>query len=420
MRLNIRTFILIISAVIGVTAFQAAASDECYSYIYQWVAGFGDWSIPENWEHFVWDPSKEECVPKPGVPGADDFAVIDGGTAIITGNAQVGGIIVGAAGSGKLIQTGGNVTSAGLTLNYAGTYELQQGSLNAKGVEVYGNFIQSGGNVTLSEGLSNSGTYELQQGSLNAKDVLIVGNFIQTGGNVTLGGQLLLGGGTYELHQGGFDANVARIYGEGTFVQTGGNVTLSGSPYEDLCLSNQGTYELLGGTLNASSIVVGQAGYTDEASFVVNNGIINGTHEYAAIWVFGSKASLIGPGTFDINVVYESDEIYGTYGVMGVAIGFLPNCLTEGGEFGVTQITPADFADGNVANLLPSSVFDVNFAGEFCGEFTIAIPYNQAEVDALGVDEANLVILHETGPETYERLDDIMVYDVYDIVSAKA
>jgi hypothetical protein len=498
---------------------------------YEWVGGTGDWSVPENWEHWVWDPELERLVPTPGVPQADDSATINnGGTVIITGSAQVRQI--GLWSGSRMIQTGGNVTISEYFSN-DGTYELHQGSFNAKFVHVDGSFVQTGGNVTINEILNLFGTYELQLGSFNANRVHVDGIFVQTGGNVTIewflefvnqgtyelqlgslsvnqvdiwddgafvqsGGNVtiserLQGGtyelhqgslyvnevsggtfiqtggnvtisegfslctGTYELHQGIFNAKAVGISGGTTFVQTGGNVTISGY------FSNDGTYELHQGSFNAKDAFIygtfaqtgGNATVQGSISllgfgpvseyellggtlsvgggiavggmsiggglfvsmgigvFVNDEGIVNGTTESTVIWVFDSGGSLTGPGTFNIKVVYESDEIYGTYGNEGVAIDFLPNCLMEGGAFNVTQITPSDFADGNVPNLLPSSVFDVDFAGTYCGEFIIRIPYVVDEAS-----EANLAVLHQTGPKTYERLETVDA--AYDIVTAKA
>jgi len=333
---NLKILFAIPIILAAIDPFPLSVFGQCSEHIYVWVAGISDWSIPENWEHWVWDP-KLGCVPIPGVPKVDDTVIIDnGGTAIITGSAQ------------------------------AENVQLDPGTL------------------------------------------------IQTSGSSVFFFLLLATQGTYELHQGVFNTDF--VCDAGNFVQTGGNVTIS----EDISLFDKGTYELLGGTLNVRCIEVVGDVESEGATFVMNEGIINGITEDATLWVYGSKASLTGPGTFNINVVYESDEIYGKYGDEAVAISFLPNCLTEGGAYSITQLTPADFAGGDVSNLLESSVFDVSFDGSFCGEFTVTIPYDWFEFDALGVDETSLVILHETGPRTYERLDDTMVDVAYGTVSAKA
>ena len=504
MRLNIRTLILIISALSGVAAFQSSAfGQQCGEDNYYWVlAAVGDWSIPENWFHFVWDPVSMKCISIPGVPQADDWAIISRGTAIITGSVEVrkihlrstiliqtgslGANEVAIIDEGTFVQTGGNVNISGefpagldlyggtyelqqgslnanevwdrgtfaqtggdvtisgeFWLDSDGTYELQQGSLNAGGVGIgciidgtgWGTFVQTGGDVTISGLNLDRGTYELQQGSLNADSVGISGTFVQTGGDVTIlredgYGWLTLYGGAYELRQGSLNADNVDIEC-GTFVQTGGNVTVQELHVGGLLVppgsEGTGIYGLLGGTLSVGGqiTVAGNVSALEYIPvgginvFVNDGGIINGTPGSlypADLWVIGSRGRLTGPGTFNIMVGYATDAIYGTNyddfagGDDSVSIGFLPFCLTEGGIFSVTQIAPDDFAGGNVPNLLESSVFDVSFDGSFCGEFSIRIPYVWSEVDALGVDETSLVILQETGPETYERLDDTFAY----------
>jgi len=473
---QVKCWFAISVTLVVIAPFSLSAFGECDEHSYRWVAILGDWSAPENWKHPVWDPDLGRCVDMPGVPQADDWASIEnGGSAIITGTAQAKAIdlwpgtliqtgslntnLVTIFAGGNFVQTGGTTISEYLCLYNQGTYELHQGSFNVNQVGICGGgtyelrdgsfnanqvhvgvvlgvggtFVQTGGNITISEYLYvyNQGTYELHQGILNANQVSVhnsgtgAGTFVQTGGNVIISEEFWLdGNGTYELQQGSIDAKDVSISDWGTFVQTGGNVTIS----EYLSLYDEGIYELLGGTLSVDGVIaVGGIGISGGLSvsdgigiFVNDEGIINGITQDSTLWVFGSGGSLTGPGTFNIEVVYESDEIYGTSGYEGVAISFLPNCLTEGGAFSVTQITPDDFAGGNVPNLLESSVFDVSFDGSFCGEFTITIPYVWSEVDALGVDETSLVILQETGPGTYERLDDITVDGMYGTVSAKA
>jgi len=493
MRLNIRTFMLIISALSGVAAFQSSAFGQCDEHNYYWVAGFGDWSTPENWRHQVTnpDPNGPPCKNVNGVPSSDDYAHIDnGGTALIGAFSaqsydlwvgfsslgaitQIGGICtvggsfilghepsgngfynlrsgnlgagletIGYRGTGMFVQEDGkNTVETGFSLGDAvggnGTYNLDGGTLSAYyetvGEDGIGLFRQGGGTNSVNYlhvglYLGSSGTYELGDGSLSAFTEPIgcrgTGIFRQSGGTNTIQdglviGQLSTGNGTYELSNGNLSAGHEAIgyQGIGTFTQSGGTNTVVQNLIVGMEPNSVGRYELLGGTLNIQYADIGEKG---TGSFVMDGGVVNGTADDSELRVHGSKGTLTGPGTFNIKVVYESDEIYGTYGDVGVAISFLPNCLTQGGAFSVAQIIPADFAGGNVSNLLESSVFDVSFDGSFCSEFTITIPYVQAEVNALGVDETSLIILHETGPGTYERLDDITVDAGYDIVSAKA
>lgn len=430
MKINTPILKLTISVAIAVIVFQSSVfGQRCQGeHDYKWVAGTGDWSVPENWEHKAWDPVLERCVRTPGVPGADDIAHIhNGGTALITGIAHVKNLFLALIfDTGTVIQTGGDLTiseylgGGGLFLREGGRYELRQGSLNANSLSYHygGTFIQTGGHVTLNgyrnEGylfLEGGGRYELRQGIFNANVACVSGGtpgtFIQTGGNAILGRLSIDEQGTYELHQGSVIADQVFVRSKGTFVQTGGHITIGNSAF-NLCL-DEGTYELLGGTIDTPCIHVGY--YSGPASFVVNGGVINGTAEsdYYAIRVYGSRGSLTGSGTFNIPVVYESEEIYGASGNRSVDAAFGRNCLTEGGAYTVEQLTTDDFADGNVPNILESSVFEINFDGSFCDEFEITIPYDWNELEAMGaldMDETNIFILHETSEGKYECLED--------------
>jgi len=396
---NIFTVRHLILLLLAVGTLQCSLFGQCDSQYY-WVPDIGAWFTPENWQH-EWPVPGEGCVPVPGVPTCDDLVYVsNGGIASINDYMvcvqqcviEYGGVFLGGSGRFDLGQL-----LIGHALGSSGMFKLERGILHATSREndsihigCYGNgdFIQSGGTcvadgfITLGHWAGAQGTYSLSRGSLTAKQLLIA----------------------YE--------------GVGMFQQTGGTVNLS------RCFlaqepGSQGRYELLGeGTLNLSGQMT--VGLQGTGFLDVRGGTVNGTSDEAVVSVRVPAGTLTGPGVFNIIVVYESDEIYGTYRHRGVCVAFDRNCLTKGGAYNVEQLPPAAFAGGNVSNLLESSVFDVSFDGSFCGEFTITIPYDQAEVTALDVNENTLVILHETGPGTYERLDDIMVDDVNDIVSSKA
>ncbi|MCX5638618.1 MAG: hypothetical protein NTX52_13155, partial [Planctomycetota bacterium] len=416
MRLNIRTFILIISVVIGVIAFQSSAFGQCDEDSYWWDVDSGDWSEPYNWIHNAWDANSGECVGLPGVPISDDAALIwNGGTATLTNAAACRWTDIG-PGSGVMVEPGGALSSA-------------------DGIAVWGVLRQTGGLVNTQGTLcahAAGGSYVLSGGSVLTHNLVVgdqgIGEFLQSGGSVST------------------DYLIVGYEGTGTFKQTGGTVTIN----DDLILGDQpnsnGTYELLGGTLDVDGdrVCVGKEGrghftlrngvlnvalshdidigdgVDSNGFFVVDGGTINATCDECCIYVYGKRGSLTGPGTFNIRVAYGSDRIYGTHRNKDTEACFLPNCLTEGGAFSATKITPGDFAGGNIANLLPSSVFDVNFGGSFCGEYIIAIPYDESEVDALDVNETSLVILHETGPGTYKRLETFRIDDEDDVIGAWA
>jgi pimeloyl-ACP methyl ester carboxylesterase len=407
MRLNMPTFIVIISVSIGVITFSVSAFGQCAEYDYYWVAGAGDWSTPDNWRHEKWNPDLQECVLVPGVPTDGNYVHIGAGEPYVS----VPGVTCYELDIDSCLNivTGGSLSCRSANIGSFGAGIIKQtGGTNSVGYFDMGRY------------LSSSGTYELSDGILSAAMFEVVGCegtglFRQTGGtNIIFAslclGQYPTGSGTYYLSDGDLSANNESIgyRGSGAFVQNGGTNTIEST------LNVGGRYELLGGTLNV------QVNVDVDGFFVVNGGVINGGGPNAAIGVV-SGGSLTGPGTFNIIVVYESDRFDGPgfyYGSVGIV--FERNCLTKGGAYNVKQLTPADFAGGNVPNLLESSVFDVSFDGSFCGEFTITIPYDRSEVYALGVDEMSLVILHETGPGTYENLDDIMVHAEYPAVSAKA
>jgi len=407
MRPNMPTFIVIISVSIGVITFSVSAFGQCAEYDYYWVAGAGDWSTPDNWRHEKWNPDLQECVLVPGVPTDGNYVHIGAGEPYVS----VPGVTCYELDIDSCLNivTGGSLSCRSANIGSFGAGIIKQtGGTNSVGYFDMGRY------------LSSSGTYELSDGILSAAMFEVVGCegtglFRQTGGtNIIFAslclGQYPTGSGTYYLSDGDLSANNESIgyRGSGAFVQNGGTNTIEST------LNVGGRYELLGGTLNV------QVNVDVDGFFVVNGGVINGGGPNAAIGVV-SGGSLTGPGTFNIIVVYESDRFDGPgfyYGSVGIV--FERNCLTKGGAYNVKQLTPADFAGGNVPNLLKSSVFDVSFDGSFCGEFTITIPYARSEVYALDVKETSLVILHETGPGKCERLENVVVDELKHIVSAKA
>lgn len=323
-----------------------------------------------------------------------------------------------------------------------GTYELFGNGTLIAGSEVVGEsgsgiFKQTAGTNSITNTLhlgyyaNSNGRYELSGPSqLTAMSEIIGlhgqsgGTFVQSGGINTVTGDIVLAYdpnsyGTYEL-SGSADLVAERAYiglhGGGTFTQTGGTNTVT-----DLLIAwlpgSTGIYELPGGTLNVSGTVeVVMAGVG--GIFTVDGGTINGTTEDAVLYVNGDTASLEGPGTFNIYVTYATNNIYGTDREESVYVTFEPNCLTVGGLYDVNQITPLDFADGGVPNLLPSSIFDVVFQeANHCGKFEIEIPY---DIDELSCSEFNLKVYHETGPSTYEQLETLFINRDNHTITAKS
>ncbi|MCK4659452.1 MAG: hypothetical protein KAV82_08010 [Phycisphaerae bacterium] len=248
------------------------------------------------------------------------------------------------------------------------------------------------------------------------------GTFTQNGGTNDVTGDVGIGrypgsspdsAGTYTL-SGNADLHAGRLIvgwtGSGIFTQTGGAVALMGSQdgsslWIGVGVDADGRYEMSAGTLSVGGVCIIGSGGT--GTFVMDGGTINGTTANARMIVNGSTGTLTGAGTFNIAVTYESPKLYGANGDQSVDVTFPPNGLTAGGSYDVTQLTPADFAGGTVIGLLPSSVFDVTFEGSFVGDFELAIPYDDDEVAALGASETELAVLRETGPETWELVNNL-------------
>jgi hypothetical protein len=251
------------------------------------------------------------------------------------------GTIVGYAGAGAFLQSGGIHTitqgnSAGLMIGYlpgsSGAYRLDNGTLNVNlddaqtyvGYQGSGAFTQNGGTHTasfLTTGFhpGGTGTYTLNNGTLTVTGTEYIANaghgtFVQNGG-VHNAPSLLLGylgngtntasNGSYELTQG--DLNVAAkeqigIDGIGSFLQNGGNHTItSTNPGTSFGLTlgfnprGFGSY-----TLNLGSLIVNgdeNVGYAGAGGFVQNGGghTVNGTLYVA------SGAGGVAPSAFALN-----------------------------------------------------------------------------------------------------------------------
>lgn len=445
--------VLLIGILLTIDVFSASAFGQCPEDLYYWVVSSGNWATPDNWQHEEWDPVLGHCVPVPGVPGSADTVFIEnGGTATISSVTFAESAFVQNNSSVLSVVGGGSLAiSKLLRVDWDGLFQQSGGQTSAicetVGHRGTGRFIQTGGTnmipdcLFIGQDASSNGTYELVEGELSAFEEEIgdngTGKFIQTGGTNTVFGQGIPSGlslgrgvgsvGRYELINGTVVADEIFMgrRGKGTFVQSGGKVTVNelfvgpdpGS--QGLWCNGIGRYELHGGTIDVEEYVcIGAKGM---GSFIMvgDGGTIKATGNDADLTVFGT-GSLTGPGTFNIEVNYQSEEIYGTGGDQPVDVIFGRYDLYKGGAYNVDQLTPADFAGGTVANLLPSSVFDVSFGGNFSVGFKIAIPYDEADIADLDENNMRLHVLYETGPETYERLEGVQIDRTENVVYGQA
>ncbi|MGB2808354.1 MAG: hypothetical protein WBC22_11465, partial [Sedimentisphaerales bacterium] len=431
--------VLLIGILLILTVFSASAFGQCAEHTYNWVVSSGDWSTPDNWWHEEWDSDLQKCVPVPGVPGsADTVEVYNGGTAEISSSANAELVFIG-AGSNLSVVAGLLAITDGLHVDWYGRLEQSGGQTSATyeivGFEGTGTVIQTGGIHNVVEGFNlgfdvgGDGTYELSGSGELSMDWINVGyegtgTFIQSGGRNIIHTSLGVGNrtgsnGTYELHDGELVANTVWLggYGSGIFVQSGGNVNINDGLFIGPNPTSNGKYKLHGGTLNVGyGVYVGGEGI---GSFDMDGGTINATTDDADLTVFGGTGSLTGPGTFNIEVVYLSEEIYGTNGDDSVDIIFERYCLFKGGTYEVKKIYPYEFGGCTEKILLPSSVFDVSFDGNFSVGFTIAIPYDPAELAALNADEMSLRAVRKDA-YGYELLEDVQIDTTEKVVYSQA
>ena len=208
---------------------------------------------------------------------------------------------IGSSGSGTFTQSAGSNSTFGYgnvvlgnSTSGSGTYNLNGGSLSTYtefvGYDGSGMFVQSGGTNTLSNDLyigytaGSSGSYALNGGTLTAFSEFVgygtTGSFTQSAGTntVTSGGAVYIG-----LHDGDSDSYtlggsgvLSTLYeyvgdsGMGTFTQTGGTNTVAYQLSMGDNTTGNGTYNLVGGTLQTPAI----AGSSGASTFNFNGGTL--------------------------------------------------------------------------------------------------------------------------------------------------
>ncbi len=348
----------------------------------------------------------------------------------------IGGYCEGYGGHGSFNQSGGtNIISGNLHLAKGlmsyGAYSLSGGTLQSSAIYIAdggtGIFCLSGGVLDTSFiNVNAGGTVSILQdwsydGALNIN-----------GGAVNLGSNYLIldspgTGATVNMTNGTLSSNKQYVgkNGNAKFTQTGGINWVTDDMHLGYNSGASGTYNLNG----TSELRVGGMVHISRTDgpgvgppypygeLLMNNGKVLGTTPDASITAHGSHANIIGQGTFDIKVTYESNPNY--CGNQSVDVTLDRNHLLVGGTYSVDQITPVDFVGGTLTNVLESSVFNVSFDGIFSDHFEIAIPYNESEVTSLGFSESALLVFRETGPDTYEQLDIIEVDSARNRITAR-
>lgn len=329
-----------------------------------------------------------------------------GGSLMLTGVTNVG-----YNGTGTFIQYGGThdvSLGGGLGIGFGkngkGTYEMNGGTLKAGWIDVgdygIGSFAQTDGTVTVAETLvigrhskgseaTGYNTYTLsgdvKTSTLTTGGTVVgafgTGTFTQTGGTHTTGtlvlgynyntdsgsGPIGPGNGTYELKGGSLTSDFQRIglEGAGTFTQTDGTNTVKDTMVIAQEKGCTGTYNFLGGSLNAANIYVNQGG------LFKGIGTINGYDGNPVNFVnAGIVAPGSSPGTLTINGNYTQDPL----GILEIELG-------GSGNHDILNITGTADLNGTLKLLLygdyttsevkVGDFFDVLFASEITGGFTI-------------------------------------------------
>ena len=231
---------------------------------------------------------------------------------------------IGASGTGVFNQSGGTNKPGDIFVGdqpgSTGTYN-QSGGTNS-----------SSSNLTLGNELGSTGTYNLSDaGALSANNESIgyrgTGTFNQSAGANTLTGVLTLGQnpgsvGSYDLRgTGALSAWGEQIGGSGagTFTQTGGTNMALG--WLNIAQTAGGTYNLGGGTLNATTII-------NNDRFNYSGGTLNGSFTRQTFSNnTGATFTLSGSGTRTVNASVTNA---GTVNVTGTTAQFAGTFVNNG------------------------------------------------------------------------------------------
>ncbi len=295
---------------------------------------------------------------------AGNLVVGDSGTGYFhhqMGNVKVGGDLV--LGTNRTHEPDG---FAPYTMTGQGTYRLfgdpatstLETAFTIVGREGKGTFEQYGGthsvgvDLNLGQAGGSQGTYGMSNGLLTTGRNLNVGvdgkgTFVQTGGEVRVGGGLIVAtnatasGSSYTLTNGDLSSGWLHVgvKGEGKFSQAGGTNT-TGNLIVSVYPEGKGTYELLGGTLNAGVIENNGTFRVDADASTLAYDFFKGTGTVEVVaGVFDNKATMSpgnSPGTL---------TILGDFANMGTLLFELEGYV-KGSEYDFLYVTGDATLDG--------------------------------------------------------------------------
>jgi len=245
------------------------------------------------------------------------------------------GLVVGNAGTGAVMQTGGTMQSKygidlGLLANSNGTYSISGGTLT----------IQYSGNPNL-VGDAGTGTFS-QSGSATVN-----ANYVTLGNASTGNGSIILSGsGAFNIT--GFDGNSNSLFvgyqGTGVVTQTGATLTTARAVVIGSQAGSNGSYTISGGTLNQNTngLTIGDAGtgsFTQSASASVTCSTLILGNQHS-----GTGTYSLGSGTF--RPASNVEDVIGNHGTGTFTIAG-GTVKVDGGV--ISKLTVRKYADGSGA-----------------------------------------------------------------------
>ena len=257
-----------------------------------------------------------------GSIGGSGSLTKDGSGALVLSlsNAYTGGTIINAG----FVQAGNNsalgASTAALAVN-GGTLDVHGYNLNVGPLSGAGTIDNLSGSGALTVGNGNtsgtfSGTVQNSSGQLSlikagsgsfglTGNVILAGTTTVSGGSVNQSGgylqsaAILVDGGAYSLSGTGQISAANQYVGYsslGTFTQTGGSNAIAGALYLGTNVGANGTYNLVGGTLNVSSILQGSG----SSSLTITGGVLTGLASGGTLSLpIVLTSSATSSGTFD-------------------------------------------------------------------------------------------------------------------------
>jgi hypothetical protein len=282
-----------------------------------------------------------------GTANFGTFELDDGGAVLALGNELIGTVTSPISTFGQLAGPGNSAENSvagalvlGVSSGTNGTYQLDGGTITAEtelvGLAGTGTFIQTGGTNTIGPAGGTTGVFDPNTGLTwsPSNGALYVGSsaggtgsyFLQ-GGELDADAVIVRPGGVFALEGGSLNANSLEVDAQSTFSQTSGTATVAGNTANagSFSVLNGTTYNTTGSFTTSGSVTVGAGSTLNAASVNETAGSIqvDGTIDPSSVHVFGilsGTGNIVGDVTND-GIVIAGDSITA------------PGTLSETGNF---------------------------------------------------------------------------------------